>query len=130
MAVYAQSGNRVKKIDEDEIQRYVEQGYKVIDAKGTVLNDAVPNDIQELKLAYRQHVDEIKSLKSEVERLKKQLVNLEDKDAPKKEVVSKSKAVEEEVEVQSNAVVEPIAKDDIEIPTKPQTQRKRKSTKA
>ena len=74
MAVYAQSGNRVKKIDEDEIQRYVEQGYKVIDAKGTVLNDAVPNDIQELKLAYRQHVDEIKSLKSEVERLKKQLV--------------------------------------------------------
>ena len=72
MAIYAERGNRVKTISESDIQKYVEQGYTITNGQGTVLQETVPTDVPTLRLAYKQHIDEIKRLKDEITELKAQ----------------------------------------------------------
>ena len=72
MAIYAERGNRVKLISESEIQKYGEQGYTITNGQGTVLQETVPTDVPTLKLAYKQHIDEIARLKDEIAELKAQ----------------------------------------------------------
>ena len=64
--VFAEKGNRVRRIDESEIQRYAEQGYEITDGKGTVLRETVPTDVPNLKLAYIEHTKEIAELKAQI----------------------------------------------------------------
>lgn len=71
--VYATRGNKVLRIEEYNIRKYVEQGYNIIGDAGEVLQSAVPTDINVLKKAYAQHVKEISELKAEVEALKAEL---------------------------------------------------------
>jgi len=71
--VYAERGNKVKKIDESEIQKYAEKGFKIKDAQGKVLQETIPTDVASLRIAFKAHLDEIKALKAEIEDLKAQL---------------------------------------------------------
>ena len=71
MSVQAQKGNKILRISEDAIERYLGMGYSIIGADGAVLRKAVPTDNNQLKLEYTQSVKEIESLKEEIESLKK-----------------------------------------------------------
>ena len=73
--ICAEKGNRVRQIEESEIQKYVEQGYTITDGKGTVIKETVPTDLNSLKLAYVQHINEIAVLKGKIDILAKELEN-------------------------------------------------------
>ena len=73
--IYAERGNRVKQISETDIQKYVEQGYKIVDDRGTLVMDTIPMDTATLKKAYKEHVEEIKSLKAQIDLLTAQLAS-------------------------------------------------------
>lgn len=49
------------------------KGYDVVDNSGNVVQSGTPNDINILKRAYEQHVEEIKELRKEIAELKSQL---------------------------------------------------------
>ena len=68
--IYAEKGNRVKRINEADIQAYVDEGYTITDGQGTVLRETVPTDIATLRLAFTKKSEEINALKAEIERLK------------------------------------------------------------
>ena len=81
--LYAERGNRVKQISEQDIQKYVEQGYVITDGRGTVIKETVPTDLSALKLEYNKHIAEIESLKKAIEirdeeiaKLQKQLIEV------------------------------------------------------
>jgi len=74
--LYAKQGNRVKKIHEEDINRFVEMGYTIIKENGTVVKDTVPVDIPSLQLGYRQKDAEIATLKAEIEQLQVEIANL------------------------------------------------------
>ena len=109
--IYAESGNRVVEIHEEEIDKYVEQGYKVFDGNGNLVHDAIPKDIPNLTLAFKQHV-------AEINELKKRIAELENAKTAKKQTV-----VVDEPKVEETKVDEV---EDIEIPKEPKT-RKRKT---
>ena len=55
------------------VERYMAKGYDVVDNSGNVVQSGTPNDINILKRAYEQHVEEIKELRKEIAELKSQL---------------------------------------------------------
>ena len=94
--IYAEQGNRIKVIQETEIQRYVEKGYTITDGRGTVIRETVPTDMATLRLAYVDHQKEIKELKERIAELEQALTQAQSK---------KSKPVKEDNE-------EPVTKED------------------
>jgi len=106
--IYAQKDNRVVKIDEESIERYANQGYKIVDDKGAVIRETIPADVPNLQRAYREHTKEIAELKAEVDALKAEL-----------EKAQSAKAVKAESE--DTAEVEPKAE------PKPKTRATKKS---
>lgn len=70
MILYAEKGNKVKEIDESMIETCVQQGYKIVDAQGRLIQDTIPTDKDTLSLAYKQNAETIKKLKAEVQSLK------------------------------------------------------------
>ena len=109
--IYAEKGNRVRQINESEIQQYVEQGYKITNGRGTVLKETVPTDVMSLRLAYQKHTAEIEDLKKQLAQLTSENEQLkakapkakaepvvsdeETKDAPKKRGKANADKVEE-----------------------------------
>lgn len=92
--IYAEQGNRVKQISEADIQRYVEQGYRIIDEKGTVLQETVPTNSAELRLAYINHKKEIESLKEQIATLTAENSELKSRVSKKAEAVSENGDIE------------------------------------
>ena len=84
--VRVRRGGSFLTVPANAVDRYMEKGYDVVDKAGNVLKTSTPNDVNALKLAYEQHVSEIKALKEQVRKLEKQLaeVNTEVK-VPNKE---------------------------------------------
>ena len=70
MILYAQKGNLVSRIEESQINELLNQGYDIIDEKGSVLHKAVPTDPVLLKRAYVDNMRQIEELKKEIEALK------------------------------------------------------------
>ena len=98
--IYAEQGNRVTQISENEVAEYVEKGYKIIDSNGFLIQDSIPNDIPNLKLAYTKHVNEIKRLNDEVDKLNnviRDLKNQLSEQSIKKTVVKEASKVEEDI---------------------------------
>ena len=115
MSVQAQKGNKILRISEDAIERYLGMGYNIIGADGAVLQKAVPSDNNQLKLEYSQSVKEIESLKME-------LASLEKKNAM---LMQENKRLTAELE---KAKSEPSAPVEVEAEAEPKkTTRKRKS---
>ena len=89
MIMYAQRGNKLCQVRTDEeVQKYLNLGFDIVDEKGQMITANVPNDPNSLKLAYEKHLAEIKSLKEENEALKKEIESLKStktaKTTPKK----------------------------------------------
>lgn len=68
--VQVERGNVILRVPEDDVQRFVGQGYNVIDDAGNVIQATVPKDLGTLQKAYVEQVQEIKKLKAEIENLK------------------------------------------------------------
>ena len=79
--------NVVLDVTENEVEKYLADGFDIIDDNGKVLKASVPNDVNALKKAYVEHENEIKSLKEEIERLKAQTKAVNEK--PTKNTKSK-----------------------------------------
>lgn len=68
--VTVQRANVVLEISESLVDRYVDQGYNVIDAEGNVIKASIPKDVGALQKAYVDHLQEIEKLKVEIGQLK------------------------------------------------------------
>ena len=115
MSVQAQKGNKILRISEDAIERYLGMGYNIIGADGAVLKKAVPSDNNQLKLEYTQSVKEIESLKAELESLKKKNALLAQENSRLSKELEKAKST-------SSAPAEEVEEKPVE-----KTTRKRKS---
>lgn len=73
MALYAQKANIVTGITEEQIDKFVADGYKIIDESGRIIRETAPDNIPALKEAYIQNIAEINALKAENARLKDEL---------------------------------------------------------
>lgn len=96
--IYAEKGNKVKRIAEADIQKYVEQGFKITNGAGTVIQDTVPTDLASLKLAYTQHVQQITALKQQLEDCNQQIAILDAELATAKKAATKKSATKADTE--------------------------------
>lgn len=81
--VRVRRGGSFLTIPRDSINQYLAKGYDVVDSKGNVLQESVPNDPSALRMAYEKHIAEIKTLKERIAELESQLAKKAE--APKKE---------------------------------------------
>lgn len=66
-------GNVVLKVPEYDVQRYIDQGYSLLDENGVVIKQSIPREVGALQKAFVDHIREIESLKKQVDELQKQL---------------------------------------------------------
>ena len=67
-------GNVYLDIFEEEIDKYMEKGFSVVDSKtGKIIKQSYPTDIKELQKAYTEHVETINKLNLEIADLKSKL---------------------------------------------------------
>lgn len=71
--VRVEQGNVVLRVPEDDVQRYIDQGFNLIDEMGNVVKASIPRNVGALQKAYIEHTQEIESLKGQIEKLQKQL---------------------------------------------------------
>ena len=62
---YAKKANKVLRITEDSIDRYISQGYNISDEQGNLVKKGTLHDVNQLSAEYRKQEEEIKSLKAE-----------------------------------------------------------------
>ena len=60
----------------DAVDKYLAKGYDVVDERGNVIKEHVPNDPSALKLAYDKHVAKIAELESEIVKLRAEIAKL------------------------------------------------------
>ena len=70
---YAKRGNKVLKITEDGVERYLGQGYTITDVNGNIVKRGTPTDSTQLAVAYAKQEETIKALQAENAVLKKEL---------------------------------------------------------
>lgn len=67
--VRIERGNVVLKVQEHEVQRYLNLGYNVTDDEGKILKEALPNDLGLLQKCYIEHKKKIEELETIVAKL-------------------------------------------------------------
>ena len=67
--VRIERGNVVLKVQEHEVQRYLKLGYNVTDDNGTILKEAIPNDMGTLQKHYVESKKRIEELEDIVAKL-------------------------------------------------------------
>lgn len=71
MATYfARRANKVIKIGDDLLEKYIAQGYSITDADGNVIKKGTPTSANQLTAEYKKQEAEIASLKAENSALK------------------------------------------------------------
>ena len=63
-------GNVVLRVSAEQKAEYLAKGFDVIE-DGKVVEASVPNDVNILKRAYKEHLEKIESLEAEIKSLKK-----------------------------------------------------------
>lgn len=95
--IYAERGNRVKEIAEQDVQKYIEQGYTITNGVGQVIQNAIPTDMASLRLAYVQNATKIKELTDTINQLKAENVQLNESIKQMNSKPKKAEVVEEPV---------------------------------
>ena len=95
--LYAEKGNKVKNIDESQIDACVAQGYTIVDETGRVVRETIPTGLAELRLAYTQNAEEIAKLKSQIVALEAELASAQAALAAKATQASQPAPTSEEV---------------------------------
>lgn len=75
---YARKANKLLKINEDAIDRYLGQGYSITDLQGNLVKKGTPHDTIQLTAEYKKQEEEIVKLKAENESLKTKVKALQD----------------------------------------------------
>lgn len=75
--------NVILVVPKDEKSEYMEKGYSVIDDNGNVIEQALSNDVNELKLQVQKLESVIKAKDEEIEDLRKELSSKTRKTASK-----------------------------------------------
>ncbi len=73
--------NVVLTVSENELERYLNMGYNIIDDNGNVVKESVPRDLGVLQKAYQYHKTRINELEEEVKRCKAQIKDLKQPEA-------------------------------------------------
>lgn len=68
--VTVQRANTILQVPEEWVDRYIDQGYDVLDSNGKVIQKSIPKDLGTLQKAYLEHTAKIKELEKEIEQLK------------------------------------------------------------
>lgn len=76
MSTQVRKGNKILKVSDDAVERYLKMGYSVLNGSGEVVTKAVPVDVNQLKLEYAGMSKEIDSLKGQIEQLKAENIEL------------------------------------------------------
>ena len=71
--IMVQRANVILEISEQEQDKYLAQGYDILDDSGNVVKKSIPTDIGRLRVAYHEALEEIEKLKAEVEKLTAQV---------------------------------------------------------
>lgn len=117
MSIQAQKGNKILRISEDAVQRYLNMGYNIVGADGAVLQKAVPSDNNQLKLEYSKQLQEIESLKATIETL----------EVKNKALTQENKALAKKLEgLKTTKPAEEVSEEVVE--EKPATTRRRKKS--
>jgi polyhydroxyalkanoate synthesis regulator phasin len=78
--VAVQRYNVILEIDEEELDKYMSLGYNQIDINtGEILHEAIPTDVNVLKLKYQEHKEKIAELEQQVKDLTAKLKKREKK---------------------------------------------------
>lgn len=68
--VQVERGNVILRVPEDDVQRYYDQGFNLLDDNGNVIKKSLPNDVGTLQKAFINHTKKIEELESEIAKLK------------------------------------------------------------
>lgn len=71
--VRVERGNVVLRVDEADIQYYLNQGYNLTDETGTILQRAIPTNLGELQTYYVKSTEKIAELEDTIAKLTAQL---------------------------------------------------------
>lgn len=96
--LYAKKSNRVQHIQESDIQRYLNQGYDIVDAKGNVIIETMPDNVAGLQTAFKRHIEEISKLKNTISGFEAQMVIVTDENTRLMEENAELKAALEQAE--------------------------------
>lgn len=83
---FIQRANVILEVKDDQVERFLDQGYDVVDETGNVIQKSVPQDLGTLRKAYLDNMAEIDALKVEIKKLK-----------ASKKTSTKSKVVEDDL---------------------------------
>lgn len=71
--VQIERGNVILRVPKENVQRYIDQGYSLLDDNGNVIQEGIPRDIATLRKAYVDHTKKIEKLQEEIKSLKESL---------------------------------------------------------
>lgn len=74
--VNVRRANVLLTIPEDDLNKYMSQGYSLVDERGNIIKESIPNDLVQLQKAYTEHTEIIKQKDSEIADLRAQLKEL------------------------------------------------------
>ncbi len=80
--ITVQRGNVVLQVADDSVTKYMNLGYNVIDDKGNIVEECIPNDLGLLQKHFVESKKRIAELEEQLAQLQKK------KDTKRKEVVS------------------------------------------
>lgn len=88
--IRVRKANKVLRVSENEVAKYIANGYDIIDEQGGVVQASVPHDPNILKKAFVDNQATITQLKEEVRTLKAEIDSLKEKikSMPKEAVTS------------------------------------------
>lgn len=70
MGTKVRKGNKILTVADDAVERYINQGYSVIDETGAIVTKAVPVGNNQLRAEYIRMSETIENLTSEIKELK------------------------------------------------------------
>ena len=70
--VTVKQANVVLTIEDDELDKYFEKGFSVIDKYGNVVKASVPTDVGTLQKAFKDHENTIKVQQEQIKALKQE----------------------------------------------------------
>lgn len=73
---FARKANKILRISEDAIDRYMAQGYNITDEQGNLVKKGTPRDVNQLSAEYKKQEEELKSLSAENAMLKAEIKSL------------------------------------------------------
>lgn len=79
--VFVRRANVLLEVSQETLEKYLNDGYDLVDKSGKLIREGAPNDDFALKRAYDRQKSEIEKLKAEVENLEKALEAVQNKGA-------------------------------------------------